>query len=85
MTSTEVRAAIVQELEARGYAVPESEQDADLIGLGVNSAVLIQILSALEDVFDLDIDLERLFLGPMTVARLEAEITRAAGLRTPSS
>ncbi|MER5264027.1 thioesterase domain-containing protein [Actinosynnema sp. NPDC002837] len=44
---------------------------------GVNSATLIQALSALEEVFDVDLDTERLFSARVTVTRLEAEITRA--------
>jgi acyl carrier protein len=73
---TGVRAAIFGELESRGYVV--SEHDVDLISAGVNSAALIQILSALEDVFEIDLDTERLFTGPVTVARLESEITLAS-------
>lgn len=74
MTDAMVRTAIVEELEARGYAVPESGQELDLVCLGVNSAALIQILSALEDTFDIDLDVEQLFSEPVTVARLAAQI-----------
>lgn len=71
-----VREAIFGELGSRGFTV--SEQDVDLIGAGLNSAALIQIVSALEDAFDIDLDVEALFSAPVTVARLETEITRAA-------
>lgn len=74
----EVRGAIHEELTAHGCSAPADRPDLDLIGLGVNSAVLIQILSALEDRFDIDLDTEQLFAEPLTVARLEAGITRAA-------
>ncbi|MQS05633.1 acyl carrier protein [Streptomyces alkaliphilus] len=74
MTDAMVRTAIVEELKACGYVVPESGQQLDLVGLGVNSAALIQILSALEDTFDVDLDVEQLFSEPVTVARLEAQI-----------
>jgi len=80
MTGSRVRAAIFKELESRGYTVSESEHDLDLISAGVNSAALIQILSALEDVYEIDLDTERMFSGPVTVARLAAEITRIAAL-----
>lgn len=69
-----VRTAIIEELRACGYTVPESQREVDLIGLGVNSAALIQVLSALEDAFDVELDIEQLFSGPVTVARLEAHI-----------
>jgi acyl carrier protein len=75
-----VRAAILTELRAHGCPGAADAPDLDLISLGVNSAVLIQVLSALEDAYDVDLETERLFAGPVTVARLEAEITRAAAL-----
>ena len=81
MTDDRVRAAIVTELASRGYDFSDAADDLDLIGAGVNSAALIQTLSALEDVFEIDLDAERLFSGPVTVARLIAEITRSAALR----
>ncbi|MFF5897124.1 acyl carrier protein [Streptomyces argenteolus] len=77
-TGSEVRGAIHEELAAHGCSAPADRPDLDLIGLGVNSATLIQILSALEDRFDVDLDMEQLFAEPLTVARLEAGITRAA-------
>ncbi|MFD3534771.1 acyl carrier protein [Streptomyces sp. NPDC058664] len=79
MPGSDVRAAVLAELEAHGHPLPAADPDADLIGHGVNSAALIQILSALEDRFDVDLDLEALFDAPVTVSRLEAELVRAAG------
>jgi acyl carrier protein len=80
MSVPRVRAAIVEELRSRGYAAPEPEDEMDLISGGVNSAALIQILSALEDAFDIELEPERLFSAPVTIARLEAEIIRIAGV-----
>ncbi|MDO1486851.1 Phosphopantetheine attachment site [Rhodococcus rhodochrous] len=77
MTGSDVRAAIFAELESHGCPpLEEAEPDLDLISRGVNSATLIQVLSALEDRFDIDFEMEPLFSGPMTVTRLEAEIMR---------
>ncbi|MEV8436029.1 phosphopantetheine-binding protein [Actinosynnema sp. NPDC051121] len=75
--SVDVRDAIVAELGARGFALSAAEHELDLISAGVNSAALIQVLSALEEVFDVDLDTERLFEARVTVTRLESEITRA--------
>lgn len=75
--AVDVRDAIVRELGARGFTLPGDEYEVDLISAGVNSATLIQALSALEEVFDVDLDTERLFSARVTVTRLEAEITRA--------
>jgi len=75
--AADVREAIVRELGARGFALSGEEHEVDLISAGVNSATLIQALSALEEVFDVDLDTERLFSARVTVTRLEAEITRA--------
>ncbi|AXI78859.1 acyl carrier protein [Peterkaempfera bronchialis] len=79
MTESRVRAAVLEELASRGYLLSPSEHGQDLIGAGVNSASLIQILSMLEEIFDIDFDMEALFSAPLTVIRLEAEITRIAG------
>ncbi|MFF4033738.1 acyl carrier protein [Streptomyces sviceus] len=84
MTASEVRAVIHEELAAHGFPSLTDRPELDLISAGVNSAALIQILSALEDRFDLDLEMEPLFAEPLTVARLEAEITRIARLTDPS-
>ncbi|MFJ4932432.1 acyl carrier protein [Streptomyces pseudovenezuelae] len=84
MTAFEVRAVIQEELAAHGFPSLTDRPELDLISAGVNSAALIQILSALEDRFDLDLEMEPLFAEPVTVARLEAEITRIARLTGPS-
>jgi acyl carrier protein len=75
--AVDARDAIVRELGARGFTLSGDEHEVDLISAGVNSATLIQALSALEEVFDVDLDTERLFSARVTVTRLEAEITRA--------
>ncbi len=78
MTDLAVRAAILEELASRGCALSDGEHDLDLISAGVNSATLIDILSALEDRFDVDLASERLFAEPVTVPRIEAELLRLA-------
>ncbi|MHC0429720.1 acyl carrier protein [Streptomyces sp. O3] len=82
-TGSDIRTAVLAELAAHGCP-PLADPGADLIGHGVNSAALIQILSALEDRFDVDLDLEALFAAPVTVSRLETEITRVAGAPGPT-
>lgn len=77
MTSSGVRAAILRELESNGHTLAKTEHDLDLISAGINSASLIRVLSTLEDLFDVDLDVERLFSEPITVSRLEIEIIRA--------
>ncbi|WP_282692725.1 acyl carrier protein [Streptomyces sp. CC208A] len=79
MSESDARAAVLAELGAHGYPLLAADPDADLIGHGVNSAALIQILSALEDRFDVDLELEALFAGPVTVSGLAAELVRATG------
>ncbi|GGV01079.1 hypothetical protein GCM10010495_10120 [Kitasatospora herbaricolor] len=77
MTVPHVRAVILDELESHGHRPAGQDPDLDLIGAGVNSVTLVQILSALEDAFDVDLDISALFARPVTVARLEAAITAA--------
>jgi acyl carrier protein len=72
---TDVRTAILKELGERGVALGEDD-DLDLIAAGVNSATVIKVLSALEDTFDVDLVTEELFAGPITIARLEVELSR---------
>ncbi|MFD5797545.1 acyl carrier protein [Streptomyces diastatochromogenes] len=76
MTRTDVPVAVREEFASRGHPLSPSQDAVDLISLGVNSVTLIQVLSALEDVFGIDFDMERLFSAPVTVARLETEIAR---------
>ena len=78
MTRTDVPVAVREEFTSRGHPLSPAQDDVDLISLGVNSVTLIQVLSALEDVFGIDFDMERLFSAPVTVARLETEIARGA-------
>jgi acyl carrier protein len=78
MTGSEIRAAIHEELAAQGLPPLTDRPELDLISAGVNSAALIQVLSRLEDRFDIDLETESLFARPVTVARLEAEIARTA-------
>lgn len=76
MTAMPVRDAILRELSQHGVTLSEAEVHRDLIGAGVNSATLIQILSALEDTFDIDLVTEELFDEPLTVMSLEVELAR---------
>jgi acyl carrier protein len=76
MSRSDVRSAIVKELGERGMTLGEGDDDVDLISVGVNSATVIKVLSTLEDRFDVDLVTEELFAGPITVARLEAELSR---------
>ncbi|WP_225098606.1 acyl carrier protein [Streptomyces sp. CoH27] len=76
MTAPDVPAAVREEFAVRGHALSPAQDHADLIGLGVNSVTLIQVLSALEDAFGIEFDMERLFSAPVSVARLETEIAR---------
>lgn len=78
MTISDVRSAVVDELAARGFALPESAYDDNLIGQGMNSATLVQVLSALEDRFDVDLATEELFAEPITVIRIERALERHA-------
>ncbi|MFE4975173.1 acyl carrier protein [Kitasatospora sp. NPDC056651] len=75
-SGTDVPGAVREEFASRGHRLSPEQDDADLIGLGVNSVTLIQVLSALEDAFGIDLDLELLFSEPVTAARLAAEIER---------
>lgn len=76
MTAIDVPAAVREEFARHGHTLSPSHDDEDLIFFGVNSVTLIQVLSALEDTFRVDLDTERLFSAPVSVARLETEIAR---------
>lgn len=75
---TDIPTTIRGELIARGYAITDAEHDVHLVSLGVNSPALVQLLSALEDAFDIELNTERLFAAAVTVARLAEEIQRCA-------
>jgi acyl carrier protein len=78
--AAQARAAILDRLAAHGHPLSAAQRESALVGLGVNSVTLVQVLSRLEDEFDLDFDTERLFAaGPVSVALLEAELVRLAG------
>lgn len=83
MAESEAFTAVLRALRAHGCLLSVSEYDLDLVSAGVNSAALIQILSALEDEFEVEFEVESLFGGPVTATRLEAEITHALGRCTP--
>lgn len=70
-------AAVTEELLRLGFDVPEAAYGQDLIGLGVNSVALVQVLSALEDRYDADIDMDGLFAAPLTVERMAARFAAA--------
>jgi hypothetical protein len=61
-----------------------AEPGLSLIRAGVNSVTLIEVVSALEDVFDIDFGTEGLFAEPATVLRLEAEILRLSAPEQPA-
>ena len=79
LTADQARAAVLGHLAAHGHPLTASQRDAALVGLGVNSVALVQVLASLEDEFDLDFDTERLFADSVSVAVLEAELLRLAG------
>lgn len=77
MTPSDVQVRVRHAIEVRGIPVSDLVDGRSLVAAGVNSATLIQLLSALEDEFDVDLDVERLFSAPVTLPELEAEIVRA--------
>jgi acyl carrier protein len=78
-TADQARAAILAHLAAHGHPLSAAERESALVGLGVNSVTLVQVLASLEDDFDVDFDTERLFAGKVSVAALEAELVRLIG------
>lgn len=78
MTPSDVQVRVRHAIEVRGIPLSDLvDGRRSLVAAGVNSATLIQLLSALEDEFDVDLDVERLFSAPVTLPELEAEIVRA--------
>lgn len=78
-TADQARAAILALLAAHGHPLSADERESALVGLGVNSVTLVQVLASLEDDFDVDFDTERLFAGTVSAAALEAELVRLIG------
>ncbi|MER7228783.1 acyl carrier protein [Streptomyces rubradiris] len=74
MSEPEVIDAIVEQLRRQGYGIGPDEYEADLIGAGVGSLVMVRLLSVLEEEFDVEFAVARIFGEPVTVARLAAEI-----------
>lgn len=72
-----VQVRVRREIESRGLPLSDLVDGRTLVAAGVNSAKLVQLLSVLEDEFDVDLDVERLFATPVTLHGLEAEIARA--------
>lgn len=77
MTPSDVQVRVRHAIEVRGIPLSDLVDGRSLVAAGVNSATLIQLLSALEDEFDVDLDVERLFSAPVTLPVLEVEIVRA--------
>ncbi|MGW2651123.1 acyl carrier protein [Streptomyces sp. NPDC001393] len=74
MNEQAVISTIVDRLRQQGYRVGPDEYEADLIGAGLNSVTMVRLLSVLEDDFDVEFAVARLFREPVTVARLAAQI-----------
>ncbi|MET7987506.1 MULTISPECIES: acyl carrier protein [unclassified Streptomyces] len=74
MNESTVLSTIAGQLRVQGYDIGPDEYDADLIGAGLNSVNMIRLLSRLEDEFDVDFPVARLFTEPVSVARLAAEV-----------
>ncbi|MEU6587041.1 acyl carrier protein [Nocardia sp. NPDC046763] len=81
MNEATVRAAIAEELNARGYRLGADEHAADLIGAGVNSVNLVRVLTALEERFDIEFEASGFFREPVTIARLARTILAGGGKR----
>ncbi|MFI7190284.1 acyl carrier protein [Nocardia nova] len=79
MNKTDVVAVIIEELGARGCHLSGADLESDLIGAGMNSVNLVRVLSSLENRFDIEFDSSGFFTRPVTIARLEAEITSRVG------
>ncbi len=81
MNAERARAAILEQFAALGHPLSGSQLESALVSLGVNSVTLVQVLSGLEDEFDLDFDTELLFSGPdpVSAALLESELVRLSG------
>lgn len=82
MSGTDLHDVILAELRPHGHMLSADELGEDLIGRGVNSAVLIQVLSALEDRFDVALETEVLFAGSVTVERIADQLTESGIART---
>ncbi|MGN5376721.1 hypothetical protein BIV25_36275 [Streptomyces sp. MUSC 14] len=70
---------IVDQLRQQGCGIGPDEYEADLIGAGLNSVTMVRLLSVLEEEFDVEFAVARLFREPVTVARLAAEIVSQHG------
>lgn len=51
--NTEVRKAIIEELENLGIIIDDSESDVDLLSIEIDSITFISFIVALEDRFDI--------------------------------
>ncbi|MER5402460.1 acyl carrier protein [Streptomyces sp. NPDC002599] len=72
---------IVGQLRQQGYDIGPDAYDADLIGAGLNSVNMIRLLSCLEEEFDIDLPVARLFSEPVTVQRLTTQIVSQQTVR----
>ncbi|WP_327145306.1 acyl carrier protein [Nocardia sp. NBC_01327] len=78
MNESTVCEAIAGELSTRGYQLDPEEYRTDLISAGVNSVNLVRVLTALEELFDIEFEAAGFFAEPVTVERLAAEIIEHA-------
>lgn len=74
MNGSAVLSTIADQLREQGYELGPAEYDVDLIGAGLNSVNMVRLLSCLEEEFDIDLPVARLFDEPVTVVRLATEI-----------
>lgn len=74
MVRSAVQDVIREEVAARG-----GEPAGSLLAAGLGSAAVVHLVSALEDRFDVDLDVEALFTGPLTVEHLELQVMEALG------
>lgn len=76
VNTSQARDAVLARLASHGHPLSPAESELALVGLGVNSVTLVQVIASLEDEFDLDFDTERLFSTPVTIAALVSELLR---------
>lgn len=77
----DIHDVVRRELDARGHGAAHLDDTRTLVAAGVSSVTLVQVLSALEDAYDVDLDVERIFAGPVTVRALVDGVAHALAAR----